>query len=101
MTAYSFTLKLTGVPFDHDGCVDFSNAIYSSDFDLSPAIINGVPQGGFDLEAADLRAAASLAIAHLHRTAPSVTVTGFETDDDAPIDKAFVHAPPDPIHASA
>lgn len=93
MTSYSFSLKLEGVPTDHEGFLDFSNAIFSPEIDLSPAVISGVPEVNFTWEASGLREAITAAIAHLHRTAPSATVVGVVLDDGRPIDEAFTRVP--------
>lgn len=93
MTAYSFTLRLGGVPTDHDGFVEFSNAIFHPDIDLSPAIVSGIPEVSFGWEADSLREAVAAAIAHMHRAAPSVTVVGVLTDDGTPVDEAFARVP--------
>lgn len=93
MTAYSFVLRLDGVPSDHEGFLEFSNAIFSPDIDLSPGIVSGTPEVAFTWEAHGFREAVAAAIRHLHRTAPSVTVVGVLTEDGRPIDEAFLDAP--------
>jgi hypothetical protein len=93
MTTYSFVLRLDGVPSDHDGFVRFSNAIYSSDVDLSPGVVCGVPEVAFSWEADGLREAVAGAIAHLRRTAPAASVVGVVMEDGRSLDEAFLEAP--------
>ena len=93
MSTYAFTLRLAGVPDDHEGFVDFSNAVYRPDIDLSVGMVGGVPEVRFEWAAGNLRDAISRAIAHIHASAPGVTVVGILLDDDQAIDEAFVDRP--------